>query len=149
MSLKKFNLRVYGLLVNPNNEILVSDERRNGHVFTKFPGGGLDWGEGTIACLKREFQEELGITIEIGDLFYLTDVFQQSAFNKNDQLISLYYWVNYEDTKSIVCEPKRANEDYEVVRWVKWADLSTEMMTFPIDKVVVHKLKRELTAQTN
>ena len=140
MSLKKFNIRVYGLLVNQHNEILVSDERRNGHVFTKFPGGGLEWGEGTIDCLKREFQEEIGIAVEVGDLFYATDFFQQSAFSDHDQLISIYYWVSYAEMETIGCLPKHATEDYEVVRWVKLTELSPEIMTFPIDKIVLNKL---------
>ena len=36
-----FNVRAYGLLVNEANQILVSDEKEYGRLFTKFPGGGL------------------------------------------------------------------------------------------------------------
>ena len=56
--MKKFNIRVYGILINQNKEILVLDETRNGYSFTKFPGGGLEWGEGFKECLEREFEEE-------------------------------------------------------------------------------------------
>lgn len=143
MPIKRFNLRVYGLLINERNEVLLADERRNGHAFTKFPGGGLEWGEGITDCLKREFQEELGIDIEVGDLFYLTDYFQQSAFAENDQLISTYYRVQIPDWSVIRCNPKPETGDYEVFRWVKCEELSGDDLTFPVDKIVAGKLNSE------
>ena len=52
-----FNIRVYALLINEKNEVLITDEFRFGKEVTKFPGGGLHWGEGTIDCLQRECRE--------------------------------------------------------------------------------------------
>ena len=69
---KKFNVRVYGIL-EKDNCVLVSDEDRFGKQFTKFPGGGLEWGEGVEDCLIREFKEELSVDIQVNSLFYLTD----------------------------------------------------------------------------
>jgi ADP-ribose pyrophosphatase YjhB (NUDIX family) len=76
----KFNIRVYGLLINHNQEILLSDEELNGKRFTKFPGGGLEFGEGLLEGLKREFMEECNMEIEINSHFYTTDFFVQSIF---------------------------------------------------------------------
>ena len=59
MGMKRFNVRVYGILINESDELLVSDELIKGIQFTKFPGGGLEWGEGIQSCLEREFMEEL------------------------------------------------------------------------------------------
>ncbi|MFN5910799.1 MAG: NUDIX domain-containing protein, partial [Bacteroidota bacterium] len=67
--MKRFNLRVYGILINDRDEVLVSDECRNGFSFTKFPGGGVEVGEGFPQALEREFEEELGIRVEVGELF--------------------------------------------------------------------------------
>src|SRR6476660_8702902 len=86
-------LRVYGLLVNEQKQVLVSDEYIRGDYFTKLPGGGLEFGEGTRDCLKREFMEETGLTVEIAEHIYTTDFFQISAFNNKDQIISIYYRV--------------------------------------------------------
>ncbi len=88
-----FNIRVYGLLINENNEVLATDEFRFRKEMTKFPGGGLQFGEGTIDCIKREFREELGCEIDVLKHFYTTDYFQQSAFHEDHQLISIYYLV--------------------------------------------------------
>lgn len=88
-----FTIRVYGILKDEQQNIIVSDENIRGNLFTKFPGGGLEFGEGTRDCLVREFKEEMNLTVQIKDHFYTTDFFQRSAFNPSHQIISIYYTV--------------------------------------------------------
>jgi len=141
---KRFNIRVYGILINDKDEILISDERRNGISFTKFPGGGLEWGEGTIDCLKREFMEELGIQVEVKDLIYCTDFFQESAWIKNDQLLSIYYRIDFDLKNALHFEnyTLALTEDAEKFRWLKRTNLHAEVFTFPIDKKVAKMLNQ-------
>ena len=73
-----FNVRVYGILLNDNNQVLVSDEYIRGNFYTKFPGGGLEYGEGTRDCLKREFKEEMDLDISVDDHIYTTDFFRST-----------------------------------------------------------------------
>src|ERR1700744_4055515 len=87
-----FNVRVYGFLINSRGEVLVSDEQEYGMRFTKFPGGGLEYGEGLTDGLKREFMEECNAEIEVLSHYYTTDFFVKSAFN-DSQIISVYYKV--------------------------------------------------------
>lgn len=126
--------------------MLVSDEMRFGRAFTKFPGGGLEWGEGLADGLKREIQEELGLDAEIGELFYVNEFFQRSGFRKDDQLISFYYRVESIDTTSISVTEHEVplKEEGEKFRWVSLSAISEEMMTFPIDQVVVTELKKSV-----
>ena len=140
--MKNFNVRVYGLLINSKNEILVSDERRAGISFTKFPGGGLEFGEGLSEALKREFSEEMGIIITVENLFYVNDFFQISAFNEDHQLLSFYYLINYSHTDKIgkLEYTYPLNEDGEKQRWVSISELHEDNFTFPIDKKVIQKL---------
>jgi len=140
--MNRFNLRVYAIIRNDNKEILVSDERRGGVSFTKFPGGGLEWGEGLQACLQREIKEELNLSATIGALFYVNDFFQESAFRKEDQLLSFYYWATPEDLSQIVTKehPIPLIEEGEAFRWVPQSSLHADLFTFPIDKVVAQKL---------
>src|ERR1044071_6304790 len=140
---KAFNVRVYGLLFNERNEVLVADETYGDRSFTKFPGGGLEWGEGTIGCLKREFHEELGIEVEVGELFYLTDFFQQSAFHADHQLISIYYTVKC--AEEILCKLEPKDERCVALRWIACGELSERDVTFPVDKIVAERIRtREL-----
>ena len=137
--MKKFNIRVYGILINHNKEILVLDETRNGFHFTKFPGGGLEWGEGFQDCLKREFEEELAVKVTVLDLFYINDDFVPSAFQSEDQLISVYYLVSINKEDVLI-----QKTDFEVPRWVSLNQIKDNDLTFPIDKRVLLKLKKEI-----
>jgi len=138
-----FNIRVYGILINEMDEVLISDENRFGRKFTKFPGGGLEQGEGLKDCLRREFMEELQIDVVVGELFYLTDFYQKSAFDENDQIISVYYKVTTSSTskiKTVDVPFDFQSDDQEVHRWVLLSKLTKEDVTFPIDKKVVSLL---------
>ncbi len=142
----RFNVRVYGLLINDNQEVLVSDEQRYGKRFTKFPGGGLEFGEGIIDCLKREYIEELNQKIEVMSQFYTTDFYQQSAFNQQDQLISIYYLVKQAgpkkyNTSNIPFDFKTEGEELEAFRFVSIESIKETTFTFPIDQHVGKLLK--------
>lgn len=142
----RFNVRVYGIIRNNQDEILISDECRHGNSFTKFPGGGLEFGEGLTDCLIRELNEELNIEAALGELFYVNDFYQPSAFRKTDQLISFYFNVEeYIGEIKVTNHSIPVTEEAEKFRWVRIEDLNEEMMTFPIDKVVTKKLRDSLT----
>ena len=140
----KFNVRVYGLLINEHNEVLISDEQEYGMRFTKFPGGGLELGEGLIDGLKREFLEECQVEVEVLSHFYTTDFFVISAFN-NSQVISVYYKVRNLTPLNLVFKHKVFDFDAEgdvlqAFRWVKLNDLKVEDFTFETDQHVVKLL---------
>ena len=130
-----FNVRVYGILINDNNELLLSYEFIKGNYYTKFPGGGLEIGEGTRDCLKREFKEEMNISIEVGEHFYTTDFYQKSAFGPNDQIISIYYFVSTKDKIDLgkINSEKNKTENF---RFVDLQKFSVNDVNLPIDKVV-------------
>lgn len=136
--MQRFNIRVYGICINERQEVLLSNESYRDLNFTKFPGGGLEFGEGMIDCLKREFQEEFKLEIEVGELFYLTDFFQVSAFSDNDQVISVYYLIKAD--LAILDERTSNRTGEEELHWVKLSQVTEDLFTFPIDKVVVQKL---------
>jgi 8-oxo-dGTP diphosphatase len=145
---KGFNVRVYGLLINSDNEILISDEQEYGMRFTKFPGGGLEFGEGLVDGLKREFIEECDAEIEVLSHFYTTDFFVKSAFN-DSQIISVYYTVNNIKPLNLSIKTKVFDFDGEgdvlqAFRWIKLNDLNEEDFTFPIDKYVAKLLTQNL-----
>lgn len=149
----KFNIRVYGILMDSRQRVLVSDEYIRGNYFTKLPGGGLEFGEGTRDCLKREFKEETNLDVTIGEHIYTTDFFQISAFNNVDQIISIYYYVHagepinlttktslFDFTPDLVADPKG---EAEVFRWIEWDHLSEQTVSLPIDKIVIRQIKQK------
>lgn len=132
-----FIIRVYGLIKNSRNDILLTDEIYNGHSFTKFPGGGLQFGEGPVDCLKREFLEEFNLEIENIEHFYTTDFFQESAFHNQKQIISIYYTAKIKAANADAINSIDANV---IPKWKNINQLSTDDVTFPIDKHVVTML---------
>ncbi|MCW3086604.1 MAG: hydrolase [Bacteroidetes bacterium] len=141
MAVKHFNVRVYGILTNQQGQVLVCDELIKGQGITKFPGGGLEFGEGTIDCLKREFMEETGNVIEVTEHFYTTDFYQVSAYNAAHQIISIYYLVKPVGDFKITTTQKIFDfvnkSDYaQTFRWLDRATISENDFTLPIDKIV-------------
>ena len=149
----RFNIRVYGILVNEQRQVLVSDELIRGNRYTKFPGGGLEYGEGTRDCLKREFMEEMNLKVEVDSHLYTTDYFQESAFHPGHQIISIYYFVHpleeisvrlsnvafdFDEQQMIIYNKEN---EIETFRFIDWNNLSEESVTLPIDKLVVKLIK--------
>jgi 8-oxo-dGTP diphosphatase len=152
-----FNVRVYGILLGENRQVLVSDEFIRGNYYTKFPGGGLEFGEGTRDCLKREFKEEMDLEVRIGAHLYTTDFFQMSAFNPEHQIISIYYFAealepiraplrstpfDFDPQQLAVYQEKGETETF---RFIDWQDFSDASVTLPIDKVVAQILRRDFS----
>ena len=127
---RRFNVRVYGIWLH-EGKLLINEENIRGQLITKFPGGGLDWGEGTIECLVREWKEELGWDIEVLDHFYTTDFFQHSAFD-DSQVISIYYWVQAKHLPQQITNIMENERTF----WMDICDVSADTFHLPIDKKV-------------
>jgi ADP-ribose pyrophosphatase YjhB (NUDIX family) len=139
-----FNVRVYGLLINEQQQILLTDEQVAGHRFTKFPGGGVEFGEGLTDALKREFIEECNTEVEVLNHFYTTDFYVKSAFN-DSQIISIYYTVKNISTLNFTVSTSEfdfadRDEQQQSFRWKKLNDLQPGDVTFPIDRHVIELL---------
>jgi 8-oxo-dGTP diphosphatase len=142
----QFNIRVYGLFINEKKEILLADEERFGMRMTKFPGGGLQFGEGTIDCLKREALEEFGQEIEVISHFYTTDFFQKSWFQDDQQLISIYYRARFIALEkfrlsSIPYDFEGKKEEMISFRYKKLSEITEAELIFPVDQHVLGILK--------
>lgn len=147
------NIRVYGILINEQKQVLLSDEYIRGSYITKFPGGGLEQGEGTRDCLAREFLEEMNLRVEVAGHIYTTDYYQVSAFNPDHQIISIYYQANalepitaplrttpfdFDEAQMKVYDERK---EIETFRFVDWDDFSADQLTLPIDKIVARMIK--------
>lgn len=147
------NVRVYGILMQDDQRVLVSDEFIRGSYITKFPGGGLEFGEGTRDCLRREFMEEMGLNVEIGRHIYTTDFYQRSAFNPEHQILSIYYEAIALESIAVPIRVKpfdfderqlsiyHATGETETFRLIDWDQFSADCVTLPIDKIVADMVK--------
>lgn len=134
----KINIRVYAIYVNENQELMALDEGYAGKKLVKLPGGGLEFGEGTLECLHREFAEELNLKIEVLEHFYTQEEFLASMFRENEQLLTIYYTVNILNLDEL----KILDESIENVKWISLQEENP--LPLPIDKIVFEKLKEKL-----
>lgn len=146
METNQFNIRIYGLLID-DDKILVTDEFRLGIFMTKFPGGGLKFGEGPVDCVKREFLEELNTEIDIISHYYTTEFFQPTTLLPSEfQLINIYYLVKAQKPYLFKTTDKKYDfpevaDGVQCFRWISLKDLKEDEFTFPIDKKLVEMLK--------
>jgi ADP-ribose pyrophosphatase YjhB (NUDIX family) len=148
----QFTIRVYALIIGENNEVLVTDEYQLNMKMTKFPGGGLHFGEGTIDCLKRELMEECNQELEDIQHFYTTDFYQKALFWENRQLISIYYLARIKGApqfkiSEIPFDFSGMVNGHQSFRWIPAADINPDDFTFPIDKHVALLLKDYLLSK--
>jgi len=146
----QFVIRVYGLILNQKGEVLVTDEYQLDQRMTKFPGGGMHFGEGPLDCLAREIREECN-NQEICHIqhFYTTGFFQKALFYPNHQLISIYYTAELfgPPVFRISEKPfdfKTGTNGSQSFRWMAIKMLNPEEFSFPIDKFVAAQLKDQL-----
>ena len=135
---KGFNIRVYALCI-VNNELLTLKEPFAGNKVVKLPGGGLEFGEGTADCLKREFKEELNLEITVGDAFYIQEDFVPSLAKDGKQLLTLYFFATIIDLHNLEITDKNIQE-------VNWIPLTANNpFTLPVDRIVFNKLQSKLS----
>jgi ADP-ribose pyrophosphatase YjhB (NUDIX family) len=151
-----FTIRVYGILINDQQQVLVSDEYIRGNYYTKFPGGGLELGEGTRDCLRREFMEEMNLRVDVGVHIYTTDFYQVSAFNPAHQIIAIYYFARALEPITVPLRNKpfdfdeqqlqvyKEKQETETFRFIDWHQFSEDSVSLPIDKVVAGIVKELL-----
>ena len=133
-----FTIRVYGLLIH-NKQVLLSREIIKGDVYTKFPGGGLEYGEGVIDCLNREFMEETGIHLTRWELFHTNESYLPSQFHESKQVIVIYYRVWADEPGTIqtgnpgsLSSPK--NNSNQVLYWCDLEKLNEELLNLGADQ---------------
>lgn len=132
--MKKFNLRVYGILKHEGH-VLISHESFRGFDFHKFPGGGVEWGEGLEETLQREFQEELSLSIEVEELLFLNRDFLPSKFFKEDQVVVFYFLIHTKKPlpKKYLKDQFIANEDDIKFKWAKLDESLIKWFSLPKD----------------
>lgn len=89
-----FSYRVAGICVH-NGRVLLQTTTGEDRSFA-FPGGHVAFGETHAETLKREFREEIGAEISVGELKWVAEVFFPWG-EKPCQQICLYYLVTLED----------------------------------------------------
>ena len=155
MSIARFNIRVYMLLLDERGQrLLLSDEIVEGDYYTKFPGGGLEYGEGLLDCLQREAFEEFGQPVEVIRQFYTAEDFERSRFARQDQLVCVYYECRLPPDRNgrrrplfrVVERPHDFvdfREREESFRWRRLDEIEPDELSLPPDRQALTRLLDE------
>ncbi|MFP4089265.1 MAG: NUDIX domain-containing protein [Cyclobacteriaceae bacterium] len=68
---KRLRVRVCGLCFEGDKLLLVRHTSLTEGLFYAPPGGGMEFGENAECCLIREFEEETGLQIEVGEFLFV------------------------------------------------------------------------------
>ncbi|CAC9974891.1 NUDIX domain-containing protein [Flavobacterium panici] len=130
-----FNVRVYAFCVNDNKVLALHESYAGSHI-CKLPGGGLEFGEGTIDCLHREFMEELNLKIEVVKHIYTQENFIVSRMKDNRQIFTIYYQVK-------ILNIEELDVQIPTIEKLEWFDINSEAcpLVLPTDKIAFEKLK--------
>lgn len=163
----RFNVRIYFFLlagagpidrVTLGDRVLLSDEIIGGRPYTKWPGGGLEFGEGPIDCVQREALEELGFAIAVGPLVHATGSFVRSAFRPVEQVLCQYYMARAADPGLDVEALLKMGGGPEAIgrdggptslswRWAKVASSEGDALSFETDRAAWKALQMRATDQ--
>lgn len=135
---QSYTIRVYGLLLQEDKLLISSEHFKGVHLF-KFPGGGMEAGEGTLDALKREFMEEMNLSIRIERHLYTTDFYIESAFDPSYQVMSVYYLVSASPESIMAISTKKpghipAPGESESFQWYSIDELNPNQFTFPTEE---------------
>lgn len=113
-----FRPSVYGVLINGDQALL------HGYMDGyDFPGGGLNPGEGLKEGLQREFLEETGITVDVGNLIYVTqDFFIHPATQKAYHTVLMYFICS--NPRGEITTNNFDMHEQAVARAAEWKNLS-------------------------
>lgn len=128
-----FNVRVYAVCVQ-DKQLFTLREVHGSWDIIKLPGGGLEYGEGPVDCLKREFKEELNLDIEVLDAFYIQESYVPSIMKDNRQIVLLYFEVSIINLEALQFNDK-------AIVSAQWLPITADCpLSLPVDKMMYKKL---------
>ncbi len=98
--MNSIRIRVAGILIQDQKILLVRHEK-NGKSYFLLPGGGIEYGETASEALIREFNEEVGLSIEVGKLVFVQDSIPP---NRHRHVLNLYFLVKTSNFNIIVTQ---------------------------------------------
>lgn len=115
----RLRLRTGGLLIEDDAILLVKIESPViGKTVWMPPGGGMEFGESTEACLQREFKEETGLGIEVLRFGFLNELLELPY-----HAVELYFEVRRTGGSFRLGKDPEHGES-QLIRDLKWVPLA-------------------------
>lgn len=105
------------LVINTENNTILSVSRKDNPTQSGLPGGKVDPGETFIEAAAREFKEETGYEIEPGDLIPVFKMYTENDGYTTETFMLPFKFFNPINQKTLEAHETGA------VRWVNWQTL--------------------------
>ncbi|HON15916.1 MAG TPA: NUDIX hydrolase [Spirochaetota bacterium] len=132
----KVRIRVAGILIRGNRLLLIA-HKKNNEVYWLLPGGGVDYGESLHEALRREFEEELNVAIDVKDLVLVSDSIDPSG---KRHVVNICFLCNYLGGDFVLGEDKRLHD----FKFFSTEELSDITIFPPINNELVDIIKGKI-----
>jgi 8-oxo-dGTP diphosphatase len=128
-------INVTAAIILHNNRVLATRRASHKHMggYWEFPGGKIELGETPEQSLARELQEELGITVRVGEHFYSN---QHKYGDK--QIMLMAYRCTWAAGELIL-------KDHDAIQWCYALELDS-LNWAPADIPIVHALQKAMAS---
>ncbi|MBC8102695.1 MAG: NUDIX hydrolase [Cytophagales bacterium] len=112
-------IRAAGLLVHDSKLLLVLEKNlATGSGFWTPPGGGLEAEDGSaVSCVQREFREETGLSVEVGDLVYVREF---AEISRGTHHLELFFRVHWVQGHLHITDPGAPPVGTDLMRYARW-----------------------------
>jgi len=122
----RVRLRVCGICTD-GDKILLVGHSLPGHfeTFWSPPGGGQQFGETSRDTLKREFLEETGLRVDVGEMLFVNEFIEPPL-----HAIELFFRINSFEGKLITGKDPEFSDDNQIIGETRFMSID-EILTLP------------------
>jgi ADP-ribose pyrophosphatase YjhB (NUDIX family) len=116
----RLRVRACGVCVKDDAILLVNHRGISPADFWSPPGGGIQFGEGAVDCLNREFKEEVGVSIETGKFLFACEFIRHPL-----HAIELFFEIlPFTDQLQVGSDPEKGSPAIiRAVRFMPWSEI--------------------------
>jgi ADP-ribose pyrophosphatase YjhB (NUDIX family) len=128
----RLRIRVNGVLIEENKILMVKHKMSSDRDFWSTPGGGMHFGSPAQDNLCREFLEETGLTIAVGEFLFINEYLDPPL-----HALECFFEVERISGNATLGKDPELSHDSQILSEIKWMTFS-ELQS--LDKKTIHPL---------